>query len=78
LLDIGGGIVITPLLVKFRNLEQRLAHGNSLLPQVFVGLTGAIPYSLKGSIDLTASFRIAPAVVFTGIRYLMEKSQEKA
>lgn len=65
LLGIGGGIVIIPLLVKFRKLEQRQAHGNSLLAQVFIGLTGAVTYSLKGSIDLLASILIAPAAMAT-------------
>ncbi len=57
--------MIIPMLVKFRKLEQKQAHGNSLLAQVFIGLTGAITYALKGSIDLVASLLIAPAAMVT-------------
>jgi uncharacterized membrane protein YfcA len=65
LLGIGGGIVIIPLLVKFRGLEQKQAHGNSLLAQVFVALIGTVIYALNGSIDLMASLLIAPAAMIT-------------
>lgn len=57
--------MIIPLLVKFRKLEQKQAHGSSLLAQVFIGLTGAITYALESSIDLTASLLIAPAAMVT-------------
>jgi len=53
LLGIGGGVVLVPLLTKFRGLTQKQAHGTSLAILVFTAIAGALTYRAAESIDLT-------------------------
>jgi hypothetical protein len=72
LVGLGGGVVMIPLMVGILKLTQHKAHGTSLVALVFTGISGAITYALKGSIDIVASFLIAATAIFTaraGARY---------
>jgi uncharacterized membrane protein YfcA len=51
LLGIGGGVVLVPLLTKFRHLTQKQAHGTSLAILVFTAIAGALTYGAAQSID---------------------------
>ena len=65
LVGLGGGVVMIPLMVGFLKLSQHKAHGTSLVALVFTGLSGAITYALKGSIDIAASLLLATTAIFT-------------
>ncbi|HDQ03732.1 MAG TPA: sulfite exporter TauE/SafE family protein [Deltaproteobacteria bacterium] len=65
LVGIGGGIIMIPLMILFLKLSQHKAHGTSLLALVFTGLSGAIIYSLHGSVDIYAAAALALPAVFT-------------
>jgi len=65
LVGLGGGVVMIPLMVGILKLSQHKAHGTSLVALVFTGISGAITYALKGSIDIVASILIATTAVFT-------------
>ena len=72
LVGLGGGVVMIPLMVGFLKFTQHKAHGTSLVALVFTGISGAITYALKGSIDIVASLLIATTAIFTaraGARY---------
>jgi len=72
LVGLGGGVVMIPLMVSFQKLGQHKAHATSLVALVFTGLSGAITYALKGSIDVMASILLAATAIFTaraGIRF---------
>ena len=61
----GGGIVMIPLMVGILKLGQHQAHGTSLVALVFTGISGAVTYAMKGSVDITASLLIAITAIFT-------------
>ncbi len=65
LVGLGGGVVMIPLMVAFLKLSQHRAHGTSLFTLVFTGITGAITYGLKGSVDIVASSLLAIPAIFT-------------
>jgi uncharacterized protein len=72
LVGLGGGVVMIPLMVGLLKMNQHKAHGTSLVALVFTGVSGAITYALKGSIDIVASILIATTAIFTaraGARY---------
>ncbi len=73
LLGVGGGIIMSPLMVSLRGLGLHKAHGTSLVALVFTGISGAIAYGIKGSVvgTLPSSWRIvfAGVLVWTGVRY---------
>jgi uncharacterized membrane protein YfcA len=52
LLGIGGGVVLVPLLTKFRHLTQKQAHGTSLAILVFTALAAALTYRAAQPVDL--------------------------
>ncbi len=63
LVGVGGGVVMIPLMVGVLGVTQHQAHGTSLMSLVFTGLSGAIAYSTRGSVDLAAGIALAiPAV----------------
>jgi uncharacterized membrane protein YfcA len=62
---VGGGVIMTPLMVATLNISQHKAHGTSLFALVFTGLTGAIAYGIKGSIDVMASLFLATTAIIT-------------
>lgn len=65
LVGLGGGVVMIPLMVAVLKLSQHKAHGTSLFALVFTGLTGAITYGTKGSVDIVASLILAVTAIFT-------------
>ena len=72
LVGLGGGVVMIPLMTGFLKLSQHKAHGTSLVALVFTGISGAITYALKGSIDIVAAMLIATTAILTarsGARY---------
>jgi len=72
LVGLGGGVVMIPLMVGLLKMSQHRAHGTSLVALVFTGISGAITYALRGSIDIIASLLIAVTAMATargGARY---------
>jgi Predicted permeases len=65
LVGLGGGIVMIPLMVGILKMGQHKAHGTSLVALVFTGISGAVTYAMKGSIDLIASLLIATTAILT-------------
>lgn len=65
LVGLGGGVVMIPLMVAVSKISQHKAHGTSLFALVFTGLTGAITYGFKGSVDFIASLILAVTAIFT-------------
>jgi hypothetical protein len=65
LVGLGGGVVMIPLMIRAYRLEQVHAHGTSLMALVFTGLSGAVTYWLKGSVDFLAAAVLAAAAIFT-------------
>jgi uncharacterized protein len=65
LVGLGGGVVMIPLMVRFFGLNQHQAHGTSLAALVFTGLTGAVTYSLKGTVDPLAAGLLAATAILT-------------
>ena len=64
LVGLGGGVIMIPLMVGALKLSQHRAHGTSLVALVFTGISGAVTYALKGSVDMMASLLLAvPAIV---------------
>jgi hypothetical protein len=65
LVGLGGGVIMIPLMVGISRLTQHKAHGTSLVALVFTGISGAITYALKGSVDLMAAILLATTAIFT-------------
>lgn len=65
LVGLGGGVVMIPLMVRGYRLVQVQAHGTSLMALVFTGMSGAITYYLKGSVDFLAALLLTTAAIFT-------------
>lgn len=65
LVGLGGGVVMIPLMVAVLKITQHKAHGTSLFALVFTGITGAITYGMKGSVDVIASVILAITAIFT-------------
>jgi uncharacterized membrane protein YfcA len=65
LVGLGGGVIMIPLMGRFHGLNQHQAHGTSLMALVFTGISGAVTYGLKGSVDVTASLLLAASAIFT-------------
>lgn len=65
LVGLGGGAVMIPLMVRFFQFTQHQAHGTSLAALVFTGLAGALTYSAKGSVNLTAALLLAASAILT-------------
>lgn len=73
LFGVGGGILIVPALVTVGRMEQRMAHGTSLLAAAPLGLAGMIGYAVGHSVDWpVAGLLLAGSVVgtFIGTRLL--------
>lgn len=65
LVGLGGGVVMIPLMVAVLKITQHKAHGTSLFALVFTGITGAVTYGMKGSVDVVASLILAVTAIFT-------------
>jgi uncharacterized membrane protein YfcA len=80
LVGLGGGVIMIPLMVSILKLDQHKAHGTSLVALVFTGISGAIAYGMKGTVDITASVLMAaPAIVTAqaGAHYAHEMAEWK-
>ena len=72
LVGVGGGVIMIPLMVGLLGMSQHRAHGTSLVALVFTGISGAVVYFQKGSVDIVDSLLLAAAAIFTasaGARY---------
>jgi hypothetical protein len=72
LVGLGGGVVMVPLMVGAAGLQQKQAHGTSLVALVFTGLVGAATYATKGRVDVIAAALLAVTATFMarfGARY---------
>ncbi len=65
LVGLGGGVVMIPLMVGILKLDQHRAHGTSLVALVFTGLSGAIAYGMKGSLDVVAALFVSATAMVT-------------
>ncbi len=65
LIGLGGGVIMIPLMVGITKLDQHGAHGTSLIALVFTGISGAIAYDMKGSVDVTAAALLATTAIVT-------------
>jgi len=65
LVGLGGGVVMIPLMVGILKMGQHKAHGTSLVALVFTGISGAITYAAKGSVDFIGSALLAATAIFT-------------
>ncbi|MFA4902639.1 MAG: sulfite exporter TauE/SafE family protein [Desulfobaccales bacterium] len=65
LVGLGGGVVMIPLMIWFFRFNQHQAHGTSLMALVFTGISGAITYYMKGSVDVMAAILLATTAIFT-------------
>ncbi len=65
LVGLGGGVIMIPLMVGILKLDQHKAHGTSLVALVFTGISGAIAYGMKGSVDVTAAVLVAATAMVT-------------
>jgi hypothetical protein len=65
LVGLGGGVIMIPLMVLFFQLIQKQAHATSLMALVFTGLTGAVTYYLKSSVDVAAAALLAATAIIT-------------
>lgn len=54
-----------PLMVGILKLDQHKTHGTSLVGLVFTGVSGAIAYGMKGTVDVTASVLMAATAIVT-------------
>ena len=54
-----------PLMVGILKLGQHRAHGTSLVALVFTGISGAVTYTLNGSVDFMAAVFLAATAVIT-------------
>ncbi len=72
LVGLGGGVIMIPLMVGLLKMTQHRAHGTSLVALVYTGISGAVIYFQKGSVDIFASVLLAATAIFTaraGARY---------
>ena len=65
LVGLGGGVIMIPLMMRFFKFSQHQAHGTSLMALVFTGLSGAVTYYLKGSVDFVGAGLLAASAIFT-------------
>jgi uncharacterized membrane protein YfcA len=65
LVGLGGGVIMIPLMIWFFRFNQHQAHGTSLMALVFTGISGAITYYMKGSVDVMAAILLATTAIFT-------------
>ncbi|HTG00657.1 MAG TPA: sulfite exporter TauE/SafE family protein [Nitrospirota bacterium] len=65
LVGLGGGVIMIPLMVSVLKMDQHRAHGTSLVALVFTGLSGAVAYGMKGTVDVTAALLLAATAMIT-------------
>jgi len=52
-------------MVGLLKLGQHKAHGTSLVALVFTGISGAVAYGMKGTVDVTAAVTMAATAIIT-------------
>jgi uncharacterized protein len=65
LVGLGGGVIMIPFMVSVLKMDQHRAHGTSLVALVFTGLSGAVAYGMKGTVDITAALLLAATAMVT-------------
>lgn len=65
LAGLGGGVIMIPLMTGILKIGQHTAHGTSLVALVFTGIAGTVTYALHSRVDISASFILASAAIFT-------------
>ncbi len=65
LVGLGCGVIMIPLMVGVLRLDQHKAHGTSLVALVFTGISGAVAYGLKGTLDVVAAALMAATAMVT-------------
>jgi uncharacterized protein len=65
LVGLGGGVVMIPLMVGLAGLQQKQAHGTSLVALVFTGIMGAATYAARGKVDIEAAALLAVTATVT-------------
>ncbi len=65
LVGLGGGVIMIPLMVGILKMDQHKAHGTSLVALVFTGISGAVAYGVKGSVNVLAAFLLAATAMST-------------
>ncbi len=65
LVGLGGGVIMIPLMVGVLKLDQHRAHGTSLVALVFTGISGAVAYGLKGTVDVAAAILMAATAMIS-------------
>ncbi len=64
LAGLGGGVLMIPLLIGIKKLDQHKAHGTSLVALVFTGIIGAATYAMHGTLNIWASLLLAAAAIW--------------
>lgn len=65
LVGLGGGVIMILFMVGVLKLDQHKAHGTSLVALVFTGISGAVAYGLKGTVDITAAVLLSGSAIVT-------------
>jgi uncharacterized protein len=65
LVGLGGGVIMIPFMVGVLKMDQHRAHGTSLVALVFTGISGAVAYGMKGTVDVTAALLLAATAIVT-------------
>jgi len=65
LVGLGGGVIMIPLMTGVLKLDQHKAHGTSLVALVFTGISGAVAYGMKGTVDIAAAILMATTAIIT-------------
>lgn len=65
LVGLGGGVIMIPLMGGVLKLDQHKAHGTSLVALVFTGISGAVAYGIKGTVDVSAAALMAATAMIT-------------
>lgn len=65
LIGIGGGAILIPLMTGILKMKQLKAGGTSLVVIICTGISGAVTYAWKGSVDLMAATLLASLAMLT-------------
>ncbi len=65
LVGLGGGVIMIPLMVGVLKLDQHRAHGTSLVALVFTGISGAVAYGMRGTVDIAAALLLSTTAIVT-------------
>jgi uncharacterized membrane protein YfcA len=80
LVGLGGGVLMIPLMVGFKNITQHKAHGTSLVALVFTAISGAFIYALHNAVDVQSAVLLAAAALLParwGAKYCADVPEMK-